>query len=155
MRRRGPAKGYTGALEHRLQEVEGAFLQLLSVVDEGTVESAFSNWETEIQRQASPLPTDGLKTNNSNLISLWGKYPLNTAEDVKKWADARRRAPTKSPEEVEGEMEPGCLDTSEPRKSVSDLTLENERAMITSVDTDSLGQREIHFPKEFREQFLW
>jgi len=86
---RGPVKGYVEALEHRLEATEDALVKLLAAAHEDTVSSAFQDWNGPMRgalgfRSTGPANHEG---NKARLIAHWEQFPLNTAEEVKIWAE--------------------------------------------------------------------
>ena len=82
-----------GALEQRLAETENALLQLLSTVNDETLELAFSESNQYLQGgdRSFPQTTDvevpgGAGSKKANSVANWEKFPLKTAQDVKYWA---------------------------------------------------------------------
>lgn len=156
---RGPAKGYTGALEHRLEEMEQAFLQVLSVIDDNTIDSAFNN------RQGRRTPSgvlgssaDSSKAGSARLLSQWEQYPLKTAGDIKRWADVKWKEPAQVPEELcidAMDLELENRDTSELRESVYDSSSRYDPAVPSPLDSLSTEEGSLELPREFREQFIW
>ena len=105
----GLTKGYVESLEHRLAATEHAFLQLLSVVGDDVVESAYRCADTlddDPSAAASAVPAgiagrgEGQKT---DLLACWEQFPLQTAVQVREWAKQTRRSPARSsPERLIG-----------------------------------------------------
>ncbi|PTB70324.1 hypothetical protein BBK36DRAFT_1173878 [Trichoderma citrinoviride] len=93
--KRGPAKGYIEALEHRLAVTEAVLLQLLQVSDDSLLQDAFKH---EPARRADVLNTAAMATTTTTdaagrieakktgTIAHWESFPLNTADEVKRWA---------------------------------------------------------------------
>ncbi|KAI1503270.1 hypothetical protein F5X99DRAFT_121946 [Biscogniauxia marginata] len=106
--KRGPAKGYTEALEHRLAETENVLLQLLSVTGNETLCQALGEERPSPRRlwasndAASPPSTtsDGDLSlpgpNKAGLIAHWDRYPLNTADSIRLWAEKNLEEHTKT-----------------------------------------------------------
>ncbi|GFP52963.1 hypothetical protein TASIC1_0002014700 [Trichoderma asperellum] len=69
--KRGPAKGYIEALEQRLAVTETVLLQLLQVSDDSVLQDAFKR---------------RIEAKKTGTIAHWDNFPLNTADDVKRWA---------------------------------------------------------------------
>ncbi|KAL7816677.1 hypothetical protein V8C26DRAFT_400205 [Trichoderma gracile] len=93
--KRGPAKGYIEALEHRLAVTEAVLLQLLQVSDDSLLQDAFKH---EPAKRADVLSAAAIATTTTTdaagrieakktgTIAHWDSFPLNTADDVKRWA---------------------------------------------------------------------
>ncbi|TFA99095.1 hypothetical protein CCMA1212_009223 [Trichoderma ghanense] len=91
----GPAKGYIEALEHRLAVTEAVLLQLLQVSDDSLLQDAFKH---EPAKRADALSTAAIATTTTTdaagrieakktgTIAHWDSFPLNTADEVKRWA---------------------------------------------------------------------
>ncbi|KEY77852.1 transcription factor C6 [Aspergillus fumigatus] len=71
--KRGPAKGYIEALEHRLHETEQILLRLLAHMTDEQLSIA-------LERNQSPFLRSG-----KNDAQYWRRYPLRTACDLRKW----------------------------------------------------------------------
>ncbi|OAA57268.1 Zn(2)-C6 fungal-type DNA-binding domain protein [Cordyceps fumosorosea ARSEF 2679] len=85
LRKRGPAKGYAEALEHRLRETERALLQIVSAVDGATMASAFRS-----STQVAALP-DAKAADKAEMAAYWERFPLSTPRDVMNWAQDFQR----------------------------------------------------------------
>lgn len=77
----GPVKGYTETLEHRLEEVEYALLRLLLVADNETVEAAFQESHEQAKSECRS------EANKTHLVAQWEAFPLQTAQEAKRWAN--------------------------------------------------------------------
>ncbi|PTB79966.1 hypothetical protein M440DRAFT_1397250 [Trichoderma longibrachiatum ATCC 18648] len=109
--KRGPAKGYIEALEHRLAVTEAVLLQLLQVSDDSLLQDAFRH---EPAKRADVLSTAAMATTTTTdaagrieakktgTIAHWDSFPLTTADEVKRWA---------------GEVLGRCADTLQPREN--------------------------------------
>ncbi|KAL6856659.1 hypothetical protein J3F83DRAFT_752347 [Trichoderma novae-zelandiae] len=93
--KRGPAKGYIEALEHRLAVTEAVLLQLLQVSDDSILHDAFKHEPTKradvlnTAAIATTTTTDAagrIEAKKTGTIAHWDSFPLNTADDVKRWA---------------------------------------------------------------------
>lgn len=94
---RGLAKGYVEALEHRLAATEQILLNLMAVVGDDAVESAFRGGSM-LRDGASGATSAGhtgiasrAEVQKSDLLATWQQFPLETAEHVRKWAEHARR----------------------------------------------------------------
>ncbi|KAM0667200.1 hypothetical protein ACQRIU_005055 [Beauveria bassiana] len=87
LRKRGPAKGYTEALEHRLRETETALLRIVSVVDGATLEAAFQDSGA---RSHIPDAVSEAKTDKAEMAARWETFPLSTPGDIMTWANEQR-----------------------------------------------------------------
>ena len=90
---RGPAKGYTEALEGRLLETEALLLKLVSTTNANQLSMAL------LQPNLHPAPIEAESTGLTSTverpktvalqrkvaIEYWSKFPLNTPEDVALW----------------------------------------------------------------------
>ncbi|KAH6970930.1 hypothetical protein BKA56DRAFT_595614 [Ilyonectria sp. MPI-CAGE-AT-0026] len=96
-RKRGPAKGYTEALEHRLRETENALLRLWMATTEVSVEQAFEE-SVSLPEACSRSPNEGRQvsprpaSDKSSAVTQWENYPLQTALDVARWAKEAKGA---------------------------------------------------------------
>jgi hypothetical protein len=99
---RGPAKGYTEALEARLIETEEVLLKVLSTINVDQLSTAFiqaNQHPTLAQKRSSTGSTStetGLKAvgiQRKAAIEYWHKFPLNTPEDVGHWLADRDIGP--------------------------------------------------------------
>ncbi|KAL7965753.1 hypothetical protein HDV63DRAFT_386961 [Trichoderma sp. SZMC 28014] len=92
--KRGPAKGYIEALEQRLAVTEAVLLQLLQVSGDNVLQDAFKHEpsrRTDVLNMASAAAatTDAagrIEAKKTGTIAHWDNFPLNTADDVKRWA---------------------------------------------------------------------
>ncbi|KAL7916423.1 hypothetical protein GGI35DRAFT_433009 [Trichoderma velutinum] len=91
--KRGPAKGYIEALEHRLAVTEAVLLQLLQVSDDAVLQDAFKHEPTKradvLNTAATATTTDAagrIEAKKTGTIAHWDNFPLNTADEVKRWA---------------------------------------------------------------------
>ncbi|KAM0472062.1 hypothetical protein ACHAPX_009011 [Trichoderma viride] len=91
--RSGPAKGYIEALEQRLAVTEAVLLQLLQVSGDNVLQDAFKhepNRRTDVLNMASTATTTDaagrIEAKKTGTIAHWDNFPLNTADDVKRWA---------------------------------------------------------------------
>ncbi|KAL7930361.1 hypothetical protein V8C35DRAFT_313043 [Trichoderma chlorosporum] len=91
--KRGPAKGYIEALEHRLAVTEAVLLQLLQVSDDAVLQDAFKHEPSKradvLNTAAAATTTDAagrIEAKKTGTIAHWDNFPLNTADDVKRWA---------------------------------------------------------------------
>lgn len=87
----GPAKGYVEALEHRLASTENALLRMCLVADERLLEEAFrrdiGNHENHAPfTSATSTPRRAEVKKATESIAQWESLPLNTAEDLRRWA---------------------------------------------------------------------
>ncbi|KAB5511698.1 hypothetical protein GE09DRAFT_639233 [Coniochaeta sp. 2T2.1] len=97
--KRGPVKGYSELLKQRLEMTENALLQLLDAVDDKTIEAAFRSGgsDTLAEEQATNIQSLALvnmlgsvEVKKAALAAQWDKFPLRTAEEVKRWAKEAR-----------------------------------------------------------------
>ncbi|KAH6607147.1 zn2-c6 fungal-type dna-binding domain [Trichoderma cornu-damae] len=98
--KRGPAKGYIEALEHRLAVTEAVLLQLLQVSDDAVLRDAFRHEPskkadvlnmaaTATATTTTTTTTDAagrIEAKKTGTIAHWDNFPLKTADDVKRWA---------------------------------------------------------------------
>ncbi|KAM0450505.1 hypothetical protein ACHAO4_006483 [Trichoderma viride] len=90
----GPAKGYIEALEQRLAVTEAVLLQLLQVSGDSVLQDAFKHEpgrRTDVVNMASAATTTTdaagrIEAKKTGTIAHWDNFPLNTADDVKRWA---------------------------------------------------------------------
>ncbi|UKZ74320.1 hypothetical protein TrVFT333_001984 [Trichoderma virens FT-333] len=89
----GPAKGYIEALEHRLAVTEAVLLQLLQVSDDAVLQDAFKHEPSKrtdvLNTAATATTTDAagrIEAKKTGTIAHWDNFPLNTADEVKRWA---------------------------------------------------------------------
>ncbi|KAM0248860.1 hypothetical protein ACHAQJ_009259 [Trichoderma viride] len=93
--KRGPAKGYIEALEHRLAVTEAVLLQLLQVSDDAVLQDSFKHEpsrRTDVLNMAATATTTTtdaagrIEAKKTGTIAHWDNFPLNTADEVKRWA---------------------------------------------------------------------
>jgi hypothetical protein len=80
---RGPAKGYVETLEHRLQVTENALFKVLSDVPDSQLKAIFpadASFRKGTATSYAPLARIEKKG-----IDHWAQYPLDTAENIRKW----------------------------------------------------------------------
>ncbi|KAL5087508.1 hypothetical protein Trisim1_007729 [Trichoderma cf. simile WF8] len=101
--KRGPAKGYIEALEHRLAVTEAVLLQLLQVSDDTVLQDAFKHEPSKrtdvLSTTAAATTTDAagrIEAKKTGTIAHWDNFPLNTADEVKRWAGEVLGRPTAS-----------------------------------------------------------
>ncbi|KAI1493698.1 hypothetical protein F5X96DRAFT_133678 [Biscogniauxia mediterranea] len=99
--KRGPAKGYTEALEHRLAETENILLQLLSVADNEIISQAFSAdrlpprplWASTDASLVPSIASDSDFSlpgpNKAGLMAHWDRFPLDTPDNIRRWAEKK------------------------------------------------------------------
>ncbi|KAL7947956.1 hypothetical protein V8C42DRAFT_316234 [Trichoderma barbatum] len=91
--KRGPAKGYIEALEQRLAVTEAVLLQILQVSDDTVLQDAFKHEPSKrtdvLNTAATATTTDAagrIEAKKTGTIAHWDNFPLNTADEVKRWA---------------------------------------------------------------------
>ncbi|KAJ5545835.1 hypothetical protein N7494_003420 [Penicillium frequentans] len=84
--KRGPAKGYVETLEHRLQVTENALFKLLSNVPDSQLKKIFP--EGASSRKDFGTSYAPLARIEKKGIDHWAQYPLDTAENIRKWQQA-------------------------------------------------------------------
>ncbi|KAI5458818.1 hypothetical protein BGZ63DRAFT_52551 [Mariannaea sp. PMI_226] len=151
-RKRGPAKGYIEALEHRLSQTEKALVRLWQAVPEESLRSAFDSDNAPLF--GSPLvpmleaDNDKLSRvghDKSALIQQWEAFPLTSASSIEKWA-LHVKAATKVPQRMiaHGGTALGCqtsqIEPSNRSLAVQKEVDENHRQanlsrISTSIDT--------------------
>ncbi|KAH7127531.1 hypothetical protein EDB81DRAFT_143875 [Dactylonectria macrodidyma] len=111
-RKRGPAKGYTEALEHRLRETETALLRLWMTTTEDSVELAFKQ-NDHLPGSSSLSSNDGQQApsragpNKAHVISQWEDFPLTSAQDIGRWArEAKGAIKASENRSMRGDSEP-------------------------------------------------
>ncbi|KAK7222770.1 hypothetical protein V2G26_010773 [Clonostachys chloroleuca] len=127
-RRRGPAKGYTEALERRLGDTELALLQLLLVSNPETIETAFEPDTLELaqsiwaNRQAKAESGEGLlegERAEASLMAQWENTSLKTVDGINEWVKSMRHC--------------------EPESS-ADVSADSRKSQPLSVDGQAPGQ---------------
>ncbi|KFZ01964.1 hypothetical protein V500_00519 [Pseudogymnoascus sp. VKM F-4518 (FW-2643)] len=108
--RRGPAKGYTEALEARLLETENILLGCLSTISNDNLHAVLSqSFQLALERQTSlsmGLPKSSTVQRKA-VIDYWGRFPLTSPAGVSHWyhdraesGDAIRASSQMWPEDV-------------------------------------------------------
>ncbi|PYH41413.1 Zn(II)2Cys6 transcription factor domain-containing protein [Aspergillus saccharolyticus JOP 1030-1] len=88
--KRGPAKGYIEALEHRLQETESLLLKFLSHMSDAQISSSMQETQSDIHagmattRSPPPSYTPSSRSGKRG-TEYWKQFPLNTVQDVRAW----------------------------------------------------------------------
>ncbi|CAH0027321.1 unnamed protein product [Clonostachys rhizophaga] len=112
-RRRGPAKGYTEALERRLGDTELALLQLLLVSNPETIESAFGPDTFELaqsiwaNRQAKADSGEGRlegERAEASLMAQWDNTSLKTADGINEWVNGMRHGEPETSADVSTDL---------------------------------------------------
>jgi hypothetical protein len=103
MASRGPPKGYTKALERRLQETELVLIRLLhSTNDEDFFARAFHDGTQELAHVFHERFTEQITEHSSSgtseqkmlaLLDHWERFPLRTANNVRQWIEEVTKAP--------------------------------------------------------------
>ncbi|RSM04635.1 hypothetical protein CDV31_009959 [Fusarium ambrosium] len=103
-RKRGPPKHYTAIIEKRLLETEAILFALMSQVSDEQLMSAYDYLQQDRQSSANlDEPSDagnrhGLTRKDKLGLVYWGNYPLNSAQDARRWwADRMSTAANESP----------------------------------------------------------
>jgi hypothetical protein len=87
---RGPAKGYTEALESRLCDTEEVLSSLLSYLSADDVSEAL--FRSSVDSTSSSRSYSGdLLADRKEAVKIWTKFPLKTDGDVQRWHNARRK----------------------------------------------------------------
>lgn len=153
--RSGPTKGYTEALEHRLEATEDALMRLLALADMDSISSAFRHQDSNDRVSGTSESHYMARSaeDKASLMAQWDDYPLGTAEDLQRWATirlgtinlraVREGGPDDDEEETPvGEITNRCIAQAPP----------NPSHLTPSIEPVS------HFndvPQQFREQFIW
>ncbi|WZH39142.1 uncharacterized protein QYS62_000050 [Fusarium acuminatum] len=126
----GPAKGYTKALECRLQETELALLQLLMSSKEETITKAFHPESKSIARvyheqlydQLAEHDSPGGSEKQRALRDQWEQFPLQTASDMKHWTERLKQS---------GEYQPhnDTQELSEVQHTLGNFFNDNDQSM--------------------------
>lgn len=99
-------KGYSEALEQRLEVTEILLLKLLHTTNEEIVSSAVQECQisglsrTKTGQSTSQKDMGPTEARKATLMSHWEKFPLKTYEDVKRWKEDALQpleAPSKRP----------------------------------------------------------
>lgn len=123
-RHRGPVKGYAEMLRQRLEATENALLRLLLAADEKTILAAYGNGSDSLEDSSGlqvTIPPDilvGSELKKAALAAHWDQFPLQTVEDVKRWAKEVLRSPMAPLSENFREMNVVVLSESEPNQRV-------------------------------------
>ncbi|KAK1593492.1 uncharacterized protein LY79DRAFT_179754 [Colletotrichum navitas] len=125
--KRGPPKYYIVTMEKRLMQTERALCALMTQVSDDQLFSAFSQLD---QSDCQPDPSAAAQSNGNVLDSVktyhsgpvyWGNYPLNSAQDVKRWFQARASGATN----ITGSQRPQSIE----------IDLEDSGAIQSDTDT--------------------
>ncbi|CAI7621725.1 unnamed protein product [Penicillium glandicola] len=163
--RRGPEKGYSEALENRLQLTESILLNLLPHVSDEQLSAAIPHRESSQDHGSGTLEKRGMES--------WSQFPLDTSLGIRRWQQActetervdseiqldrskKRRLQNESPDgsaqvftttrEIDGTL------NEAPNRPVIELS-GNTREESTPVERMSSWQGAPSF--EFQRQFLW
>ncbi|VUC33495.1 unnamed protein product [Clonostachys rosea] len=130
-RRRGPAKGYTEALERRLGDTELALVQLLLVSTPETIAGAFKPDTLELaqsilaNRQANAESGEGLlegERAEASLMTHWENTSLKTVDGINEWVKSMRDV---GPEETS-----------------ADISVDLRKSQLLSIEGQGLVQRQ-------------
>ncbi|KAJ5654499.1 hypothetical protein N7490_001502 [Penicillium lividum] len=81
--KRGPAKGYVEALEHRLQVTESVLFKLLSDIPDSQLKASFpENAASRRECATSYVPLARIEKKG---IDHWSLHPLDTAKNIRNW----------------------------------------------------------------------
>ncbi|KAH8655127.1 hypothetical protein BGZ60DRAFT_153257 [Tricladium varicosporioides] len=86
--KRGPAKGYTEALEARLIETETVLIKILSAINVSQLSTALLQTIQQpapVQEESSTRPGSTLGVARKAAIEYWSKFPLSTPEELSHW----------------------------------------------------------------------
>ncbi|ETS78143.1 hypothetical protein PFICI_10205 [Pestalotiopsis fici W106-1] len=107
----GPIKGYTEALEHRLEVTENALLRILSVVDPTILHTAFASNDGQGPVRDALVTTTAVKEtphirsseDKSALMAHWEEFALENSDDILAWSNAVHDARGHtSPDDIDG-----------------------------------------------------
>jgi len=86
--KRGPAKGYIEALEHRLAVTEAVLLQLFQVSGDAALRAAFQREKPTRRTSSTEVLTAAgkIEAKKTGTIAHWESFPLGSAEEVRRWA---------------------------------------------------------------------
>ncbi|KAK8147932.1 hypothetical protein G3M48_000723 [Beauveria asiatica] len=170
---RGPAKGYTEALEHRLRETETALLRIVSVVDGPTLEAAFhDSGGGGGARGGMPDAISEAKTDKAEMAAHWETFPLSTPGDIMTWANEQLPP---SQDSRAGDAEVSAVRLGQQLSNHGSLmdfemSLAENMAEFPQLSTnvartprflpggptDSSPQDHVFdMPEQFKEQYLW
>lgn len=112
---RGPPKGYTEALERRLEETEVALLQIVLASDQTTwgqafandsLESAQSYWESHRSRFIEERDNKKSESIKTSFVSYWEQSSLGTPDGVRSWAEGIMGRPLSSHHPLSQSLDP-------------------------------------------------
>ncbi|GJP94632.1 transcriptional regulator family: Fungal Specific TF [Aspergillus niger] len=88
--KRGPAKGYIEALEHRLHETESLLLNLLAQIPDSQLSASVQGRQDRSSRHRnSGSPPQTYSSSSSRLgkrgTDYWKRFPLHTVQDIRDW----------------------------------------------------------------------
>lgn len=133
VRDRGPAKGYTEALETRLKETERVLWRVLSVAPTDSLTTAFSP-DVQNQTPASlSISTLERTEEKKSAVAFWERFPLQTIEDLLAWKTELESASAFTLEDIPLDHA-GNITVSDPRHRDSE-----ELAQGTLRDVDDGG----------------
>lgn len=158
----GPIKGYTEALEHRLEVTENALLRILSVIEPTVLQAAFHNREnpsnTDEELNASSAAKDVSLVRSSEdksaLMAHWDEYALDNADSILRWSSVVRNSRDKCSDDLDSIYDGGAskeLDGADDSRARAVLrsAVGGESGML------SAGRRQIQqLPKPGRPESL-
>ncbi|KAM6529287.1 hypothetical protein FALCPG4_007431 [Fusarium falciforme] len=117
--KRGPPKHYTATIEKRLIDTEAILLALMSQVSDEQLMSAYDHLQQDMQPSANlDEPSDagnrhGLTRKDKAGPVYWTNYPLNSAEDARRWwADRMSTAANETPSRQYEAIDHALIDTN-------------------------------------------
>ena len=150
---KGPVKGFSEALEQRLEATEILLLKILLAADENVIISALQNTHILGLRDArADLPggssaSGPTEMRRASLISNWGNFPLDTFQDVRNWkANALQRVEPSSASVAQGDQ--GITDVHMSAQGPSAQPQVIRTSPVILSDEDSRAHNVIRFGED-------
>ncbi|KAL4881207.1 hypothetical protein BJY04DRAFT_189341 [Aspergillus karnatakaensis] len=140
--KRGPAKGYIEALEHRLQETENLLLGLLDQVSDSQLAESIPH--------ATAQPRSGKRGNE---LEYWKRYPLRSVNEIRNWQEDCQKS---DPDGAEGSTPNLHAGLPTPDGAASTVQEEVSRTLRESPEPQPSPSAWSGAPSaNFQQSFLW
>ncbi|KAH7234235.1 hypothetical protein B0J15DRAFT_504554 [Fusarium solani] len=140
--KRGPPKHYTAIIEKRLIETEAILLALMSQVSDEQLMSAHDHLQQDRQPSANlDEPSDagnrhGLTRKDKFGPVYWSNYPLNSAQDSRRWwADRMSTAANEAPSRQYEVIDHALIETN--------VASEHGKTTLQEADTSEFRSNEL------------
>ncbi|KAJ5139680.1 hypothetical protein N7448_003088 [Penicillium atrosanguineum] len=140
--RRGPARGYVEALEHRLQMTEGVLLRLLSQVSDPDLSNIFPG-DSLLGDRTGYAPLARLEKKG---VEEWSQFPLDSVQSVRKWQRVCTSQGSDRPDSQSVESECSSTEVHGGVKRNTKDTHEQEQSSSPTSSVKAAGQQPLSGP---------